>query len=402
MSRINRDSLVDIFFNLRWKSIAACHTDCYQANAVNIWRDYFPPSLIESLLGREAGETVEVALEAGKSVPPYDSNKMFTIKRAQFANHPTVHQSRDPQAGRFYPRGLLSGIAGVFKANIQPFRCVGVNNGHLTVDFNHPVAGKALQLSCLVGQVTNKTVERGGTSVDWIETLTDGIGMQARWREQATDFFAGNPFERQDEQPDDKFYERPRFVQHIDDTAIEMVRNTYGRFLTDGMRVLDLMSSWQSHFPTAVTPSRLAGLGLNAEELKGNSQLTDFAVQDINVDKVLPYESEAFDAVLNTVSVEYLTDPLAIFKEVARVLRPGGHFVVTFSNRWFPTKAIRIWQELHDFERMGLVSEYFLRSGGFTDLHTYSVRGLPRPHTDKYYPDLPFSDPVYAVWGQKR
>ncbi len=402
MSRINRDSLVDIFFNLRWKSEGASHTDCYQATGVNIWRDYFPPALIESLMGREAGESVEVALEAGKSVPPYDSKKMFTIKNAQFENNLKVAQGNSPHLGRFYPQGLLSGVAGVFKANTQPFRCVGVNNGHVTVDLNHPVAGKALTLSCLVGQVTNKTVERGGTSVDWIETLTDGIGMQARWREEATDFFGANPFERQDESPDGWYYEKPRFVQHIDDTAIEMVRNTYGRFLADGMRVLDLMSSWQSHFPTAVTASRLAGLGLNAEELKGNSQLTEHAVQDINVDKVLPYENEAFDVVLNTVSVEYLTDPLAIFKEVARVLRPGGHFIVTFSNRWFPPKAIRLWRELHDFERMGLVSEYFLRAGGFTDLHTYSMRGLPRPRTDKYYPGLPFSDPVYAVWGQKR
>ncbi|MFZ0612257.1 MAG: methyltransferase domain-containing protein [Desulfobacterales bacterium] len=402
MSKINRDSLVDIFFNLRWKSEAACHTDCYQANNMNIWRDYFPPALIKSLMGREAGESVDVELEAGKTVPSYDNQKLFTVKTAQFDISPKLQRLAGPQVGRFYPQGLLSGIAGVFKANIQPFRCVGVNNGNLTVDFNHPVAGKALQLSCLVGQVTNKAVERGGTSVDWIETLTDVIGMQARWREQATDFFAGNPFERQDERPDDRFYERPRFVHHIDDTAIEMVRNTYGRFLTDGMRVLDLMSSWQSHVPTTAKIARLAGLGLNAEELKGNRQLTDFTVQDLNVNKVLPYESEAFEVVLNTVSVEYLTDPVAMFKEVARVLRPGGHFVVTFSNRWFPPKAIRIWQELHDFERMGLVSEYFMHSGGFTDLHTYSVRGLPRPHTDEYYPDLSFSDPVYAVWGQKK
>ncbi|MGW8188395.1 MAG: class I SAM-dependent methyltransferase, partial [Desulfobacterales bacterium] len=189
---------------------------------------------------------------------------------------------------------------------------------------------------------------------------------------------------------------------HIDDTAIEMVRNTYGRFLTGGMRVLDLMSSWQSHVPTNVPLESLTGLGLNMEELKRNRQLTDVTVQDLNVNKVLPYPNDNFDAVLNTVSVEYLTDPITIFKEVARVLRPGGHFVVTFSNRWFPPKVIKIWEELHDFERMGLVAEYFMRSDGFTNLQTYSIRGLPRPRKDKYYPDLLYSDPVYAVWGQKK
>ena len=90
------------------------------------------------------------------------------------------------------------------------------------------------------------------------------------------------------------------------------------------------------------------------------------------------------------------------FQRGIRVLRPDGYFIVTFSNRWFPTKAIKIWQELHEFERMGLVLEYFLRSGGFKDLQTYSMRGLPRPHDDKYFPELLYSDPVYAVWGKKK
>jgi hypothetical protein len=50
---------------------------------------------------------------------------------------------------------------------------------------------------------------------------------------------------------------------------------------------------------------------------------------------------------------------------------------------------------------MGMVLEYFIRSGGFKNLQTYSIRGLPRPHEDKYFPNLRYSDPVYAVWGQK-
>lgn len=181
-----------------------------------------------------------------------------------------------------------------------------------------------------------------------------------------------------------------------------MVRNTYGRFLTDGMQVLDLMSSWQSHIPANLHLDRLVGLGLNEDELKSNSQLSDFRGHDLNADSRLPFESNTFDAVVNTVSVEYLTDPLPVFREVSRILRPDGYFIVTFSNRWFPTKVIKIWQELHEFERMGLVLEYFLRAGGFKKLQTYSIRGLPRPHDDKYYPELLFSDPVYAVWGRKQ
>ena len=225
--------------------------------------------------------------------------------------------------------------------------------------------------------------------------------MQARWQNQKTDYFYAHAFDRRDERPDIRFYETPRFVQHIDDTAIEMVRNTYGRFLTSGMDVLDLMSSWQSHVPKNVALNSLCGLGLNEEELKQNRQLSKFTVQDINHTKELPHKNQSFDAVLNTVSVEYLTDPDTTFKEVARILRPGGHFIVTFSNRWFPPKVIQVWEELHDFERMGMVIEYFIRSGSFSNLQTYSIRGLPRPHSDKYYPKLRFSDPIFAVWGRR-
>ncbi len=401
MKKIDMDSLVDIIFSLRWKSDVGYHTDCYQASDVNIWRDYFPPGLLNSLLGKETGERVVVPLNGDDSVPGYDTKKLLTVKRNQFQNTPERQKSKQPQFGRFYPQGWLKDVGSIYTANIQPFRCVGVNNGNMTVDLNHPIAGKNPKLSCLIGKVEKKKVERGGTSIDWIETLTDGPGMQARWQNQATEYFTEDAFDRKDERPDDRFYDRPRFVQHIDDTAIEMVRNTYGRFLTNGMRVLDLMSSWQSHVPPNIRLESLDGLGLNSEELKRNRQLTKHIVQDININKILPYEKNTFDVVLNTVSVEYLTDPISILREVARVLRPEGHFVVTFSNRWFPHKAVKIWEELHDFERMGLVSEYFMRSGGFTGMNTYSIRGLPRPHDDKYFPDLRFSDPVFAVWGQK-
>ena len=401
MSKIDMDSLVDIIFNLRWKSDTAFHTDCYQASKVNIWRDFFPPELLDSLLGKEPGERVELKIKSGDYLPDYKKNNLFRVNRSQFSNRTGQEIAINPQLGRFYPKGLLEGISGIYRENIQPFRCVGINNGNLSVDFNHPIAGKELTLSCLVGKVETKTVERGGTSVDWIEMITDGPGMQARWRNQKTDYLNAHSFDRRDERPDANFYESPRYVQHIDDTAIEMVRNTYGRFLASGMDVLDLMSSWQSHVPHNIDLKRFSGLGLNKEELKRNRQLNDFTVQDINQFKILPYKDKSFDAILNTVSIEYLTDPDTTFGEIARILRPGGYFIVTFSNRWFPPKVIKVWEELHEFERMGLVTEYFIRSGSFSNLQTYSIRGLPRPHTDKYYPKLKFSDPIFAVWGQK-
>jgi SAM-dependent methyltransferase len=113
----------------------------------------------------------------------------------------------------------------------------------------------------------------------------------------------------------------------------------------------------------------------------------------------MPFPEAVFDAVLCTVSVEYLTRPFEVFAEVARVLRPGGVFAATFSNRWFPPKAIRLWTELHEFERLGLVLEYFRESGQYTKLESFSMRGLPRPEDDPYTGRIPHADPVYAVWG---
>jgi len=401
MSFIDSNSIADLIFQIRWKSNFASHTDCYQASRVNIWRDVLPDVLLDSLQQKEPGERVELNIKAGEVLPSFDENKLKRIKKNQFDPRIINVNGSKPSVGRFYPKGLLTGIAGIFSANLEPFRCVASDNGNIIVDLNHPLAEKDLVLSAIVGKVETKKSEMGGSSTDWMEILTTGPGMQARWQDHKTEYFSGNPFLREDEMPDGVFYKNPRFTQHLDDTAIEIVRGTYGRFLNDGMRVLDLMSSWQSHLPDRLRYESVVGLGLNELELQKNPQLNNYVVHDLNEAPVLPFEPDAFDAVVCTISVEYLTGPLSIFKEVAKVLRPEGYFVLTFSNRWFPPKVVKIWQDIHEFERMGLVLEYFIRSERFKDLQTYSVRGMPRPKDDKYFPDLTFSDPIFAVWGQK-
>jgi SAM-dependent methyltransferase/FKBP-type peptidyl-prolyl cis-trans isomerase 2 len=402
MNTINSDSVVDLFFQLKWNSPKAIHTDCFQANNVNMWRDILPPALLEGLKGRSSGESLDLIFASGKAVPGFENRDLVQIKTKQFDTRQFGSLLTEPRVGRFYPKGVLKGITGIFKANMAPFRCVEKNNGHMTVDFNHPLAENDLRVSTIVGKIETKQIERGGTSVDWIETLTDGPGMQARWRDRKSEYFSDGAFLREDTTPDSRFYQKPRMTQHMDDTALEMVRNTYGRFLQDGMRVLDLMSSWQSHVPANLRLERLAGLGLNAAELKRNALLTDKIVHDLNAEPTLPYAANTFDVVLCTASIEYLIDPFAIFNEVGRVLKPKGHFVITVSNRWFPPKAIKLWAELHEFERMGLILEYFLHADVFENLHTYSIRGLPRPHHDKYFPAFKYSDPLYAVWGRKK
>lgn len=391
MDVIDLNSVADIVFQLKWDSKNASHNECYAARGVNLWRDWLPENVRQAVLGKHAWEKTTVAFSPGDLFG--NNGGPLKLNRKRF--------SMDPRTGRFYPKGRLSGLPGVFPQNMQPFRCVGINNGHMNITMGHPLATHPLSLSLTVGEISDKADERGGSSVDWVDLLTEGPGMQARWQGSPTDFFSDEPFYRRDRLADDGFYENPRLVHHLDDTARDMVADIYNRFVKDGMQVLDLMSSWVSHLPRAVNPAGVSGLGMNRTELEQNPKLTDLQVHDLNANPLLPYGDNTFDVAICTVSAEYLIQPLAVFEDVARVLKPGGIFVVTFSNRWFPPKVVRVWEEIHEFERIGLVMEYFLRSGRFTDLGTYSMRGLPRPRDDKYAGDRLYSDPVYAVWGRQ-
>ena len=193
-TRIDSDSIVDLMFFLKWKSSVASHTEGYQASRVNIWRDLLPPALVDALMGKETGERLQVPLKSNDIVATFTDRNLFKAKNSQFDRQSRQGVITEPRLGRFYPKGLLQGVAGVFRVNVQPFRCVGLNNGHITVDFNHPLAGKDLQLSAVIGKVEHKGTERGGTSIDWMETLTSGPGMQARWQTQQTDYFSDNGF----------------------------------------------------------------------------------------------------------------------------------------------------------------------------------------------------------------
>jgi SAM-dependent methyltransferase len=170
-----------------------------------------------------------------------------------------------------------------------------------------------------------------------------------------------------DPSPDAEFYSFPRFVTHIDDGAIAVVTQSYRERLPSGGKVLDLMSSWVSHLPDDVTYASVVGQGMNHEELAANPRLSRWFVQDLNIDPVLPLEDFHFDGACLCVSIQYLQRPVDVFYEVRRVLRSGAPFIVTFSNRCFPTKAVAIWQSLHGADQQRLVAAYMQRAG-FRDI----------------------------------
>jgi len=228
--------------------------------------------------------------------------------------------------------------------------------------------------------------------------LFDGPGMQVPAADTATTFLQPPALSRKDAVEDTVFYGKPRLTHHLDAVCRAEIAALYSRFLQPGMRVLDLMSSWVSHLPGSPEVLQVAGLGMNAAELAANPRLNECVVQDLNQQPALPWPAAQFDRVICTASIEYLTDPVAVLAEVRRVLKPGGQLVVTFSDRWFPTKAIQVWNDLHPFERLGLVLS-LLRDAGFSDLHSETRRGLARPEDDKYIENRLYSDPLFAAWG---
>ncbi|MGQ9920131.1 MAG: methyltransferase domain-containing protein [Desulfobacca sp.] len=392
-STITTRSLVDLVWELRWRSGEGHHLETFYST-LNVWRDldFCPPAIIRDLPGQAVGATLRYHFAAGEMLPGPDPKNIRDFPLASFAQG-----QLQPHLGRFYPLGLLR----EFPRSGQLCRCVGLTPTSLSLDLNHPLAGRPLELKVSVQHIRRKKGETGGQCQEWLGQLLDGPGQQSRWQGQPTDFFGAEAFRRQNEQPDQEFYTQPRLVSHLDAQARQTLSALYGRLLRPGWRVLDLMSSWQSHLPPAYRAAEVVGLGLNEAELRQNPQLTGYVVQDLNENPGLPWRAGSFDAVLCTVSVEYLTRPLQVFAEVRRLLKPGGIFVVSFANRWFPPKVVQIWTELLDFERLGLTLEYFLRTGGFTDLATFSARGWPRPVEDKYFPQMRFSDPIFAAWGCK-
>ncbi|CAH9101885.1 unnamed protein product [Cuscuta epithymum] len=213
------------------------------------------------------------------------------------------------------------------------------------------------------------------------------------WPEQFP--FKEDDFQRFDESKDSLFYEMPRLVTHIDDPAIAALTRYYSQALphtnSPGVAILDMCSSWVSHYPAGYKQTSIIGLGMNAEELRRNPVLTDYVVQDLNINPKLPFEDNTFDAITNMVSVDYLTKPIVVFKEMSRVLKPGGVAIISFSNRCFWTKAISIWTSTGDDDHVMIVGSYFHYAGGFEPPEAVDIS--PNPGR---------SDPMYVVYSRKQ
>jgi hypothetical protein len=194
-------------------------------------------------------------------------------------------------------------------------------------------------------------------------------------------------FAKEDASDDADFYVEARLETHIDDAAVAALTDFYRRILPRGGVLLDLMSSWISHLPDDVTYGEVIGHGMNAEELAANPRLSRWFVADFNHDPVLPLADSSIDAAMMCVAIQYLQQPAALLKEVARVLRPGAPLVISFSNRCFPTKAVAIWLSIGPATHARLV-ELYLQRAGFSDIEVHRLV------------DGRISDPMTAVVGR--
>jgi SAM-dependent methyltransferase len=214
---------------------------------------------------------------------------------------------------------------------------------------------------------------------DFENTLVDGDKSQ---------------FARLDNSPDALFYTDARFVEHVDENAVRKMTQYISR---DAIRpndtVLDLCSSWTSHIDVSmVTPKSVVGLGMNPKELEANSILSSWNVQDLNANPKLPYPDDSFHVVLCQLSIDYLTKPLAVLKEVGRVLQPGGSVHVIFSNRLFLSKAVGIWTGADDVDHAFTVGAYLhFCDGGFENIQARDLS--TRTGRDKRI----VGDPLYVV-----
>ncbi|MGG6295825.1 class I SAM-dependent methyltransferase [Leptolyngbya sp. AN02str] len=202
-----------------------------------------------------------------------------------------------------------------------------------------------------------------------------------------------------DESDDTLFYDAPRFVTHVDEGFIQQLTDLYRDRLKPNTRIFDMMSSWVSHLPDDIPFDHVEGHGLNEEELAKNPQLDHYFVQNLNQKQLLPLEDASFDAVLNTVSVQYLQRPEAVFAEIYRILRPGGIAIFSFSNRMFYQKAIAAWREGSEQDRVELVKSYFNAIPGFRKPEVIAKQSNVPSVLQML--GFPGGDPFYAVITQK-
>ena len=398
---------VEYRLSIRYESNYGQHTDnlTIQQNNLHAVIDKLPAAIRNDLktLGDETTKTYDYI--NGKLFNNDGQVQTIAVDQEDFIRHPGHNIDIEPRYGRFFPATLFNSEKLDFNNNMSnrmiPIRIIDLMYKELLVSTSHPLCNynTTLTIEKFESEHDSQSGEVSLLNARQIPDFLTGPGMQLRYDDKTTDFLSDDALQREDETLDSEFYSQARHINHLDGTAQKQLKSIYSELIPVHSEILDLMSSINSHIDDRLDSKKITGLGMNKEELAANPCLDEIIVHDINQQQRLPFDDASFDVIVCSLSIEYITQPSRLFDEVARVLRPGGKFIISFSNRWFPTKAIQVWNNLHDFERIGLVMEYFIASAHFGDINTWSLRGIPRPANDKH--NIPLSDPIYIVWADR-
>ena len=154
----------------------------------------------------------------------------------------------------------------------------------------------------------------------------------------------------------------------IDQSAIAAVTNLYREVLPPGGAILDVLSGWVPHLPPEAPFRRVVGIGIEKRALAENPFLDEWCVQDLNAAPAIPFANGEFDGAAICAAVQYLARPAEVFREVARVLKPGAPLIVSFSNRCLATKAIACWCLHDETGQLCLVAQHFAAAGNWADI----------------------------------
>lgn len=157
-------------------------------------------------------------------------------------------------------------------------------------------------------------------------------------------------------------------LPQIDRAAIAAVTKLYREMLPPGGAILDVLSGWVPHLPPEAPYRHVVGIGIERRALVENPFLDAWRLQDLNANPALPFPNAEFDGATICAAVQYLARPAEVFREIARVLKPGAPLIVSFSNRCLATKAIACWCLHDETGQLCLVAQHFAAAGNWADI----------------------------------
>ncbi|PID76058.1 MAG: hypothetical protein CSB23_00425, partial [Deltaproteobacteria bacterium] len=122
MSQTLSSARLSLAIDVHWQSQNIDHHEHFFIEKLNTWRDLDPSNVLFPVARAVQGETISVQSPAGDITGSYDPKKRITIRNNQLGL-----DRQELMVGRFYPQGIISGIPGVFKENINPFRLVDID-----------------------------------------------------------------------------------------------------------------------------------------------------------------------------------------------------------------------------------------------------------------------------------